>query len=174
MTAGESIESITDPSSRLSATEVIGEGARVWLPPIDKESGLLIIETSKRGIGGLLLYTIVPLGFGLMLLVLSRPEVRSYSVPLGIFFMVLAGLPGGFLLRVLIKGQIGIIVDRYGIVINTSPLSSGRILWTDITKAELVPRRSGAYIGLDVVDRKKYKISRFNLLFNHYPFVITA
>jgi len=118
-------------------------------------------------------YTFLPLLIGLMFLLLSRAEVRNVALPTGLIFIVMAGLPGGFLLRIFLKGQTAIVLDRKGIWVNTSPLSSGYLLWTDISRGELVVRRGGAYIGLDVHDRGKFRISRFNLLFNRYPFVVT-
>jgi len=133
----------------------------------------VVIKSSKSGILGLLVYTMLPLLIGLLFLLLSRPEARKMAIPLGIFFLVLAGLPGGYLLRVLVKGQVGVVLDRTGILINTSPLSAGRVLWVDISKGEVVVRGRSAFIGLDVRDRAKYRVSRFNLLFNRYPFVIT-
>ena len=56
-------------------------------------------------------------------------------------FLLMGGLPGGFLLRVYLKDQIGIVLDRFGILINTSPLSFGHIQWTDISKG--LPSRFG-------------------------------
>jgi hypothetical protein len=133
----------------------------------------VVIQTSQSGIAGLLAYTCLPLFIGLMIVLLARPEVRNVAVPAGLVFILMAGLPGGFLLRIYLKGQIGIVLDRKGIWVNTSPLSSGYLLWTDISRGELVVRRGSAYIGLDVHDRGKFRISWFNLLFNRYPFVIT-
>jgi hypothetical protein len=158
---------------RLSSPPVLGKEYWAWRPPIDPETGLVVFRTSKSGILGLLLYTILPLSIGLVFLLLSRPQVRSTAIPVGLFFMLMAGLPGGYLLRLYLKGQIAIILDRSGILINTSPLSSGHVRWTDISKGELVVRGRRAYIGIDVYDRRKYRVSRFNLLFNRYPFVIT-
>jgi len=167
------VRDVSPEQPRLSSPPAAGKEFCLWQPPIDRETGLVVIRTSKQGILGLLLYTILPLAIGLMFLLFARREVRSISVPVGLFFVLLAGLPGGYLLRVYFKGRIAVVLDQSGIVINTSPLSSGRILWSDISKGELVVRKGGAYIGLDVIDRKRYRISWFNLLFNRYPFVIT-
>jgi hypothetical protein len=158
---------------RLSSPPVLGKEMCLWLPPIDPESRLVIIKTSRNGLLGLFAYTIMPLLIGLMFLLLSKPDVRQVALPVGIFFLLMAGLPGGYLLRCLLKRQVGVILDRDGILINTSPLSAGHVLWRDISKGEVVVRGRRAYIGLDVRDRSKYRVSRFNLLFNRYPFVIT-
>jgi hypothetical protein len=166
-------QEVPEDLPRLCQPPRVGEEFCLWRPPINPETGLIVFRTSQQGILGLLLYTMMPLVIGLAFLVFSRPEVRSTAVPLGIFFLLMAGLPGGYLLRVYWKGKIAVILDRSGILINTSPLSSGRILWADISKGELVVRGRSVYIGLDVRDRTKYRCSRFNLLFNRYPFVIT-
>jgi hypothetical protein len=157
----------------LSSPPELGIEFCLWRPPIDPETGLVVIRTCKRGVLGLFLYTMLPLGIGLMFLLFAKPGVRTVSLPIGLFFLLMAGLPGGYLLRLFLRAKIAIVLDQSGIVINTSPLSSGRVLWVDISKGELVVRKGGAYIGLDVRDRTKYRVSRFNLLFNRYPFVIT-
>jgi hypothetical protein len=163
---------VQDPL-RLSSPPVLGKEFCLWLPPINRDTGLIVIQTSQRGILGLLTYTCLPLVIGLLLLILARPEVRAVARPVGLLFILVAGLPGGFLLRMALKGQIGIVLDRNGIWINTSRMSSGYLLWTDLSRGELVIRRGSSYIGLDVRDRSKFRVSLFNLLFNRYPFVIT-
>ena len=160
-------------SLRLSSAPVLGKEYCLWLPPINPDTGLIVIHTSQRGVAGLLGYTFLPLLIGLMTLLLSRAEVRDVTVPTGLILIVMAGLPGGFLLRILLKGQIAIVLDRKGIWVNTSPFSSGYLLWTDISRGELVVGRGRVYIGLDVHDRSKVRISRFNLLLHRYPFIIS-
>ncbi len=86
---------------------------------------------------------------------LGIPLAREFCVALGLVTLLFFGIGGGILLRRLLGHRIALIVDRNGIVDNSTVMPAGRIAWDEITRIGIVTTsRDTRSIGIDVQDRE--------------------
>ena len=95
---------------------------------------------------------------------------------IGVASILFFGLMGGILLKRLLGHGIAVILDRKGLVDNSSGISAGRISWDEILEVAPVESSGARFLGIDVRDREKLyarvrhpKMLRFNADTYRYP-----
>jgi len=64
------------------------------------------------------------------------------------------GVAGGWILSKLFSHRISLILDREGLVDNSSAIPGGRIPWDQIARVGITSMNSQRFLGIDVRDRK--------------------
>lgn len=119
----------------------------------------------------------VALGFWFILWPpLGGPVGPTLLCVLGVASVLFFGLLGGIFLKRLLGHRIALVLDRRGIIDNSSACPAGRILWEELTDAGVVTSSGARFLGLDVKNREALyaRVARAGLLREnaslfHYP-----
>ncbi|HVE43335.1 MAG TPA: STM3941 family protein [Planctomycetota bacterium] len=111
---------------------------------------MIVVRTSRRRLFLLLLGSLTFVGVGLHLATRT-----PFLLPLGIVAVLFFGVCGGVILKRLLGHRIALIVDRNGVVDNSTATPAGRIDWDEISRIGIVHgARDARFIGIDVHDRE--------------------
>ena len=79
--------------------------------------------------------------------------VAFLTWPVGLAGICFFGLAGGWILSRFFSHRISLILDRDGLVDNSSALPAGRIPWDQITRVGISTIQNQRFLGIDVRDR---------------------
>ncbi|HUR38388.1 MAG TPA: STM3941 family protein [Planctomycetota bacterium] len=140
---------------------------------------MIIIRSSRLKLLVLLLGSaaFVAAGFWFVLYPPLTLTVGPYVLcAIGVVSILFFGLMGGILLKRLFSHGIAVILDRKGIVDNSSGVPAGRISWDEILEVAPVEVSGARFLGIDVRDREKLyarvrhpKVLRLNADTYRYP-----
>lgn len=122
----------------------------------------------------------VPLGLLLCITSLRKPGFDPASL-LMIPFLLFFGWSGGITLRRLFSHRVALILDRRGVLDNSTMYPAGFIAWAEIARTGIVRVNRSTFLGMDVDDRDalygRSKHSRHlweNAHLHNYPVLIPA
>jgi len=118
---------------------------------------LIVIRTSRTRLALLFCGSLgfVAAGFWFILWPpLGLPVGPTLLCLLGIVSILFFGMCGGILLRRLFGHRVALIVDRRGILDNSSAIPAGRIPWEEIAGTAIVTESGQRFVGIDVTDRE--------------------
>lgn len=95
---------------------------------------------------------------------------------IGVASILFFGLAGGIILKRLFSHGIAVVLDRKGILDNSTGIAAGRISWDEISDVAPVEFSGQRFLGIDVRDREKLyarvqhpKVLRLNADTYRYP-----
>jgi hypothetical protein len=119
---------------------------------------VIVIRSSRLRLVALLLGSgaFVAAGFWFVLYPPLTLAVGPYVLcAIGVASILFFGLMGGILLKRVFSHGIALVLDRNGILDNSSGVPAGRIAWDEITQVAPVESSGARFLGIDVKDREK-------------------
>jgi hypothetical protein len=145
---------------------------------------MIVVRTGRIRLFLLTLGSLAFVGLGLLFVLrppLGLPLARELMMALGFVTLLFFGVAGGVLLRRLFGHRIALVIDRNGIVDNSTATPAGRVAWEEMTRIGIFEAARGArFIGIDVRDRealyaraKRPAMLRENVRMYDYPVQIS-
>lgn len=107
----------------------------------------------------------VAIGAWFMTRPITSPPKQAVLPVVGATAIGFFGLLGGFTLRKLMGHRIAFIIDRRGIIDNSSAIPAGRIAWDEIVNLGITSMTGQSFVGIDVRDREGlYAKSRLGMV----------
>lgn len=119
---------------------------------------MIVIRSSRLKLFALLLGSaaFVAAGFWFVLYPPLTLTVGPYVLSaVGVASILFFGLTGGILLKRFFSHGIAVVLDRKGILDNSSGIPAGRITWEEIAEVAPVETSGARFLGIDVRDREK-------------------
>lgn len=143
---------------------------------------MIVIRTGRLRLPALLLGSMVFVGLGFWF-VLYPPATVSIGpyvlCAIGLASILLFGLAGGILLKRFLSHRIALILDRRGVLDNSTATPGGFIDWTEILGTGIVTVSGQRFVGVDVKDREalyertaRARMLRVNADLYQYPVLI--
>jgi hypothetical protein len=79
--------------------------------------------------------------------------VRPFTTIIGLVGVLFFGLCGGWILARLFSNRVSLLLDRVGLIDNSSALPAGRIEWDQISRVGITTIEKQRFLGIDVKDR---------------------
>jgi hypothetical protein len=136
---------------------------------------LIVVRTPRYKLFFLFILSVVMVAASAWL-AFGSPWTMLLLKGLGLFATCFFGICGGWVLSRLFSHRISIILDRNGLVDNSSALPGGRIPWDQITRVGITKVSDRQFLGIDVEDRSLLAASRsaFRRWIDDYNVAITG
>jgi len=119
---------------------------------------VIIIRSSRLRLAALFLASLLFVAGGFWFVLfppLTLPVGPYVLCAIGVVSILFFGLVGGILLKRLFSHGIAVVLDRNGILDNSTGIAAGRISWDEILDVGPVEASGARFLGIDVKDREK-------------------
>lgn len=112
---------------------------------------VIVVRAPRYKLAGLFALSVAMVGAGAWLVV-GLPLTGLTQV-VGAAGMLFFGLCGGWILSRLFSHRVSLILDRDGLLDNSSAIPAGKIIWEQISRIGITTVSSQRFLGIDVKER---------------------